>query len=136
MPASNTPRALRSLIGTGTKLWLDSIDPDLVKTNRAWGATGATSNPIIVSDLLKTGRFDRELQQLISRGSDDEAIAWEMTDQLVRQAQQVFLPVWQETKGNDGYVSFELDPLLHHSISESLVTSSSVRNGPLGIKTG
>jgi transaldolase len=24
----------------------------------------------------------------------------------------VFLPVWEETKGNDGYVSFELDPLL------------------------
>jgi len=24
----------------------------------------------------------------------------------------VFLPVWEETKGNDGYVSFELDPLI------------------------
>jgi transaldolase len=24
----------------------------------------------------------------------------------------VFLPVWKETRGNDGYVSFELDPLL------------------------
>ena len=35
-----------------------------------------------------------------------------MTDELVHQAQQVFLPVWQETAGNDGYVSFELDPLL------------------------
>jgi transaldolase len=31
---------------------------------------------------------------------------------LVRQAQEVFLPVWRETGGNDGYVSFELDPLL------------------------
>src|ERR671914_29810 len=95
MPTTTAPRALRSLIESGTKLWLDSIDPDLVKTNRAWGATGATSNPIIISDLLKTGRFDRELQQLVARGMDDEAIAWEMTDQLVRQAQQVFLPVWQ-----------------------------------------
>jgi transaldolase len=112
MAAANAPGALRSLIQAGTKLWLDSIDPDLVKTNRAWGATGATSNPIIVSDLLKTGRFDGELQRLVARGSDDETIAWEMTDQLVRQAQQVFLPVWQETKGDDGYVSFELDPLL------------------------
>jgi transaldolase len=35
-----------------------------------------------------------------------------MTDLLVKQAQEVFLPVWEETKGNDGYVSFELDPLL------------------------
>ena len=47
---------LRSLIAAGTKLWLDSIDPDLVKSNRALGASGATSNPIIVADLLKTGR--------------------------------------------------------------------------------
>jgi transaldolase len=35
-----------------------------------------------------------------------------MTDTLVRQAQQVFQPVWDETRGNNGYVSFELDPLL------------------------
>src|SRR5262249_16615830 len=35
-----------------------------------------------------------------------------LTDMLVRQAQEVFLPVWQQTRGNDGYVSFELDPLL------------------------
>jgi transaldolase len=99
-------------MATGTKLWLDSIDPDLVKTNRSWGATGATSNPIIVSDLLKSGRFDKDLVKLVAGGLDDEAIAWEMTDRLVKQAQQVFLPVWQSTKGNDGYVSFELDPLL------------------------
>ena len=43
---------------------------------------------------------------------DDSAIAWELTDQLVRGAQQVFLPVWEKEKGNNGYVSFELDPLL------------------------
>jgi transaldolase len=35
-----------------------------------------------------------------------------MTDQLVRGAQAVFLPVWETTGGDDGYVSFELDPLL------------------------
>ena len=35
-----------------------------------------------------------------------------MTDLLVRDAQQVFLPVWQATRGDDGYVSFEVDPLL------------------------
>jgi transaldolase len=104
--------SLKSLIACGTKLWLDSIDPDLVRENREWGATGATSNPIIVSDLIKTGRFDAQLDELMAAGHDDLGIAWRMTDQLVRQAQAVFLPVWRETKGNDGYVSFELDPLL------------------------
>lgn len=104
--------ALQSLIASGTKLWLDSIDPELVKANRALGATGATSNPIIVADLLKSGRFDGEVEQLLQHGLDDGAIAWQMTDRLVRQAEDVFRPVWEASQGNDGYVSFEVDPLL------------------------
>lgn len=103
---------LESLIATGTKLWLDSIDPDLVAANRKFGATGATSNPIIVSDLIKTGRFDKQLADLMGRGLDDEAVAWQVTDFLVRQAQNVFQSVRESTRGDDGYVSFELDPLL------------------------
>ena len=103
---------LQSIVAAGTKLWLDSVDPDLIKTNRAFGATGATSNPIIISDLLNTGRFDAEIKELAKAGHDDATIAWAMTDKLVKQAQDVFLPVWEETKGDDGYVSFELDPLL------------------------
>lgn len=103
---------LRSLIASGTKLWLDSIDPELVQRNRALGATGATSNPIIVADLIKTGRFDQDLDRFMREGLQDEEIAWRLTDMLVKQAQKVFQPVWESTKGNDGYVSFELDPLL------------------------
>jgi transaldolase len=103
---------IQSLIAAGTKVWLDSVDPEQVAVNRRWGITGATSNPIIVADLIKTGRFDQPLVQLIKQGQDDESIAWKLTDQLVRQAQEVFLPVWEATHGDDGYVSFELDPLL------------------------
>ncbi len=104
--------ALRSLIASGTKIWLDSIDPELVAKNRALGATGATSNPIIVADLLKTGRFDRDLEQFVEQHLSDDQIAWRMTDKLVSDAQAVFRPVWELTHANDGYVSFELDPLL------------------------
>jgi transaldolase len=103
---------LRSLVASGTKLWLDSIDPELVRKNRADGATGATSNPVIISDLIGTGRFDEELKRLLGGGLSDEEVAWKLTDQLVRGAQEVFLPVWEQTRGNDGYVSFELDPLI------------------------
>ncbi len=103
---------LRSLIASGTKIWLDSIDPELVAKNQALGATGATSNPIIIADLIKTGRFDQELEQLIDQKLSDDQIAWRMTDKLVSEAQAVFRPVWEQTRGNDGYVSFELDPLL------------------------
>jgi len=107
-----TVSPLSSLIATGTKLWLDSIDPDLVRSNRAAGATGATSNPVIVSDLIRTGRFDADIVRLAQAGLSDDAVAWALTDELVKQAQGVFEPVWESTKGNDGYVSFELDPLI------------------------
>jgi transaldolase len=103
---------LESLIATGTKLWLDSIDPELVARDHALGASGATSNPIIIADLIKTGRFDNDLYELIGQQLSDEEIAWRVTDKLVHEAQQVFLPVNRKTNGNDGFVSFELDPLL------------------------
>ncbi|MEX2310274.1 MAG: transaldolase family protein [Pirellulales bacterium] len=104
---------IQSLIGTGTKLWLDSVDPDFVRANRTLGATGATSNPIIISDLVKSGRYDRELHKLLVESDEsEEDAAWQLTDRIVRAAQEVFLPVWKSTCGDDGYVSFELDPLL------------------------
>jgi len=104
--------SLNSLIRTGTKLWLDSVDPELVSIARKRGSTGATSNPIIIADLLKSGRFDNQLERLMEEGLTDEQVAWKMTDQLVREAQSVFMNVWERTSANDGYVSFELDPLI------------------------
>src|ERR671926_254737 len=83
-PRGSTPvTPLQSLVATGTKLWLDSVDPDEIVRNRALGATGATSNPIIIADLIETGRFDADLQAFVKQGLDDESIAWTVTDKLV-----------------------------------------------------
>jgi len=104
--------SLASLIETGTKVWLDGVDPDEIRQNRAWGITGATSNPAIVSKIVERGRFNGRISELIEQGLSNDQVAWELDDELVRSAQKVFLPVWEQTKGNDGYVSFELDPLI------------------------
>lgn len=103
---------LESLVASGTKLWLDSVDPDLVTKNIEFGATGATSNPAIISDLIKTGRFDDTIRELISEGFSDEDVAWAMADHVVSEAQQAFYWAWEETGCDDGWVSFELDPLI------------------------
>ncbi|HVX86825.1 MAG TPA: transaldolase family protein [Phycisphaerae bacterium] len=126
--------SLKSLIATGTKLWLDSIDPELVKKNRALGATGATSNPIIIADLIKTGRFDNDISAFLEQNKTDEEIAWLLTDKLVKGAQEVFLPVWEETRGNNGYVSFELDPLLEDVASPTPHVEAVKRYVELGRK--
>ena len=48
----------------------------------------------------------------VHEGLTEPQIAWQLTNHLVCDAQEVFLPVWDQTRGNDGYVSFEVDPLL------------------------
>lgn len=104
--------SITSLIQTGTKLYLDSIDPKLIDQNIEWGAVGATSNPIIVSNLIRTGRFDDQIAKALGSGLDDTAICWEVTDALVSQAQAKFETIWMQSQGNTGWVSFELDPLI------------------------
>lgn len=125
---------LQSLIQCGTRLWLDSIDPDLVRTWAGLGATGATSNPVIVSDLIATGRFDDSLMQLAEQGLDPETICWQLTDRLVASAEQVFRPIHQQTAGNDGYVSFELDPLIEDDASGTPLAARVERYVELGRK--
>ncbi|MEN1681671.1 MAG: transaldolase family protein [Planctomycetota bacterium] len=126
------PSPLASLIESGTKLWLDSVDPELVKINRGFGATGATSNPIIIAGLIETGRFDDLIAEQVSAGLDDDAVAWAVTDRVVADAQAAFHPVWQETKGNDGWVSFELDPLLEDTTCTLTTAEKAARYVELG----
>ena len=111
------PHGLAALVASGTKLWLDSVDPDLFQEAHSAGATGATSNPAIISDLIKSGRFDDRIAALVAEGAPDDAIAWKLADDLVRQAQKVFLDVWEKSAGDDGWVSFELDPLIEDPAS-------------------
>jgi len=103
---------LQTLVASGTKLWLDSIDPKLVELSKSQGATGATSNPIIVANIVKTGLTDGMIRELRAEGKSPEDVAWTVTNHLVSEAERVFMPVYEATQGNDGYVSFEVDPLL------------------------
>jgi transaldolase len=104
--------AMASLISTGTKVWLDGVAGADVERARTLGVTGATSNPSIVAAIVGEGGLDGRIRRLIGQGRSDDQIAWEINDELVAAAQQEFLPVWKRTEGNDGYVSFELDPLI------------------------
>ncbi len=120
------PTPLESLVASGTYLWLDSIDPELIEESRGCGASGATSNPIIIANLIRTGRFDAELAELLDRDLDDHQVAWQLADGIVTRAEAAFLDVFERTAGDDGYVSFELDPLLEESdagISKDEVTT-------------
>ncbi len=123
---------LQSLVDTGTTLWLDSVDPDEIAKYKPHGVTGATSNPIIISGLLESGRFDDALQAEFQAHDNDEDVAWIMTDYLVREAQGQFRDDWKNSSGDTGWVSFELDPLLEDVDSPLSVDEKKARYIELG----
>ena len=123
---------IRSLIDTGTKLYLDSVEPSELDKNLAWGAVGATSNPAIISGIVKAGGLDTDIESLIGKGLSDDAVAWELTDRLVSEAEEKFKSIHTSSGGNTGWVSFELDPLLEDpnaGISDAERTSKYVELG-------
>ena len=123
---------LQSLIATGTRLYLDSVDPKEVDRALEDGAVGATSNPVIIGGIIAAGGFDEDIQRLAGEGKDDSEIAWALCDKLVADAQAKFLPVWESSGGEAGWVSFELDPLLEDpgaDIEEADRTSQYVKLG-------
>lgn len=109
--------SMASLIATGTKVWLDGVAPEEVEQVQAWGVSGATSNPTIVAQIIEKGSLNGRILQLIREGRSDDQIAWLLDDELVTRAQETFLPVWERTRGDDGFVSFELDPLIEEPAS-------------------
>ena len=130
LPSPMSP--LQSLIATGTRLYLDSVDPKEVDQALEDGAVGATSNPVIIGGIIAAGGFDDDIKRLAGEGKDDSEIAWELCDKLVADAQAKFLPVWESSGGEAGWVSFELDPLLEDpgaNIAEADRTSQYVKLG-------
>ncbi|MEM8737625.1 MAG: transaldolase family protein [Planctomycetota bacterium] len=126
---------LRSLIDSGTRVWLDSVDPEEVTKNKAAGVTGCTSNPSIIAGLVESGRFDDQINHFIEQGvDDDEALTWAMTDHLVKNAQDQYHQVWEDSQGNDGWISFELDPLLEDADDSRSVEERAAEYIELGKK--
>jgi transaldolase len=93
---------------------------------------GATSNPAIISGIVKDGGLDGEIESLLAKGLSDEAVAWELTDRLVSEAEKKFKSIYEGSAGNTGFISFELDPLLEDpdaGMSDAQRTSKYIQLG-------
>jgi transaldolase len=107
---------LKELHDAGVSIWLDYIDRtmlrngDLKKRLETDALTGMTSNPTIFEKALAEGiAYDDQLS-----GADTARTAMEVFELLattdVRDACDVFRPIYDQTKGYDGYVSIEVSP--------------------------
>jgi transaldolase len=111
------PNPLLDLQKFGQAFWLDNIHRaftrggGLKKLIDADGLRGVTSNPTIFQKAVaETRDYDEALKELIARGKQPREIYDELTTTDVRDACDVFRPLYDSLKGADGYVSLELPP--------------------------
>jgi transaldolase len=117
---------LKQLGEQGQSVWIDFLsrkfiqDGDLAALVRD-GVVGATSNPTIFQTAIAEGDvYDDQIRELSSSESDPKEIFLALARDDIRDACDVFKPVWDEGEGKDGWVSLEVDPNLAHDTEATI----------------
>lgn len=100
-------------------LWLDNLRRDMFSTGflfsmrEKYAVSGLTSNPTIFEKALKESlSYDADTAMLFKKGFSIQEVLDALTTQDIQMACDFFYPVWEESSGNDGYVSMEVSPLI------------------------
>jgi len=110
---------LRELANAGQSIWLDNIRRSMFASGELQrlidlGLRGMTSNPTIFEKATGSGSdYDEQLRTLVDE-RDTVKVFEAIAIRDIRSACDLFHPVWEETKGLDGYVSLEVSPTLAH----------------------
>jgi transaldolase len=109
---------IQALTDRGVSIWLDTLSRGLVEDGglaaliAGLAVSGATSNPTIFAKaMIGSDRYDDQLRQAIDSGVEDPHelfLALALED--VRRAAVLMRPVYEASRGNDGFVSFECTP--------------------------
>lgn len=112
----------------GQSLWLDNITRGLLTSGtlrryvEELSVTGLTSNPSVFDHAIKNSNFyDDAIRQKKKEGKAGEVLFFELAIEDLRQAADLFRPVYDRTGGADGWVSMEVSPLLAHDTARSVV---------------
>lgn len=110
---------IEKLTSLGQSLWYDNIQRKLLVNGELKAMIergdirGVTSNPTIFQNAIaKTNDYDAALIPLAWGGWDAEKIFWQLAVEDIQEACDLFQPLYEETKGGDGYVSIEVSPYL------------------------
>jgi transaldolase len=109
----------KNLHDLGQSLWLDNITREILDGGtlrryiEQFSVTGLTSNPTIFDEAIgKTAAYDKGIRQKAAAGLSGEDLFVELALEDLRRAADLFRPVFDRTKGLDGWVSMEVSPLL------------------------
>ncbi len=120
-------KATQKLHAMGQSLWLDNITRRLLTSGtlqryiQDFSITGLTSNPTIFDHAIKGSQdYDDGIRQKLNDGKSGEALFYELALEDLRQAADLFRPIYDQTNGVDGWVSLEVSPLLAHDTASTL----------------
>jgi transaldolase len=110
---------LHRLAEYGQSVWIDFLSRDMLRSGelerrmRDDAVVGVTSNPTIFQKAISAGdAYDEQLREVLEEERDPKEIFLRLAIKDVGDALDLLRPVWDEGKGQDGYVSLEVDPNL------------------------
>lgn len=112
---------------TPTDYWNDSCSIPELEYALEHGAVGATTNPVIVVDVLKRDyeSWGQRLHGLISErpSADEDEIAWALIDEMAVAAARLLTPVYTQTDGKKGRLSMQTNAKYYRN-SEAMVAQA------------
>ena len=103
----------------GVSVWCDELSRDMIRGGGLRrlmdekAVVGVTSNPSIFQKALAEGNaYDADIEKLALQGKTTEEIFDALAIEDIREACDVLRPVYDRTRGEDGYVSIEVLPSL------------------------
>jgi transaldolase len=126
-------KATGTLHDRGQSLWLDNITRELLESGTLGryigelAVTGLTSNPTIFDHAIKnSSRYDAAIRQKVKEGKSGEDLFFELALEDLTRAADLFRPIWERTRGVDGWVSLEVSPLLAHDTAATVTAAKSL----------
>jgi transaldolase len=109
---------LQSLREAGVSIWLDTLSRELLDSGdfarliADCAVTGATSNPTIFAKAITgSDRYDDQLRAAVAAGiRTPRDLFFELALEDVQRAADLLRPVYDDSDGRDGFVSFECTP--------------------------
>ncbi len=118
---------LKRLSEFGQSVWLDNINRDLIESGDLGrliendGISGVTTNPSIFEKAISgSDEYDAILTELFKADLSGVDVFNGLAVEDVRDAADILRPVFEQTGGEDGYVSIEVPPNLANDTEASI----------------
>ncbi len=109
---------LHKLLDQGQSVWLDNIRRSEITSGRlkamiADGVRGVTANPTIFEKAIAGSTdYDSAIEELVKQDKDSGEIYKLLIVDDISNAADIFRPVYDESEGQDGFISIEVAPNL------------------------